>query len=75
MTLDFIPVKSSNISEIAYDPERVQMHVKFTNSGHYEYDAVPYTLFNQLLKAESVGKFFNENIKKGSFIFRKADPQ
>jgi hypothetical protein len=42
---------------------RGTMIVEFTNRGKYEYFGVPANVIAEFVGANSVGKFFNENIR------------
>lgn len=64
MTVQMIPVVSSNISSVGYDQMKGTLHVLFKNGGLYVYAGVPHGTFDALLAAESVGSFLNKNIKK-----------
>lgn len=61
-------VKSSNISKVRYKKGRLE--IKFHSGGKYQYSKVPKTEYEDLLSAESKGKYFNQNIK-GSYAFKK----
>lgn len=67
-------VESSNINQITfdgnYDGNTGNMLVEFKLGSVYEYENVPHDLFEQLVKADSVGSFFNINVKS-KFKFRK----
>jgi hypothetical protein len=63
-------VESSNVAEVGYDADSETLVVLFHNGGMYAYDGVPATTFDQMVGAESVGKFFNTNVK-GKYDFRK----
>jgi len=63
-------VKSSNIDAVAYDPSAKILRVRFIKSGAYKYFDVPEHIYEELLHAESVGKYFSEWIK-GVFEFEK----
>lgn len=54
-------VKSSNMTKVRYVDG--DMEVQFTNGAEYLYKEVPEEVFDELLKAESVGKFFFSKIK------------
>ena len=54
------PVESSQIARIRYT---TRMEVEFNNGSVYAYQGVPVELFMELLEAESVGRFFNQNIR------------
>ncbi len=57
-------VESSNIRSIGYDPASQVLEVEF-NYGHlvYQYKGVPAEIYEQLMAAESKGKFLNSAIK------------
>lgn len=57
------PVTSSNISHIGYREEDQKLRVRFANGNTYEYAGVPATIAQSLMTADSVGGFFNKNIR------------
>lgn len=57
------PVSSSNIASIGYDPNSETLEVEFLRSGIYQYYNVPLFLHERLMMADSVGTFFNAEIK------------
>lgn len=61
---------SSNLKKGVYDTETKILTLTFANDGVYEYDDVPHEVFAAMNLAESTGKYFNANIKKG-FTYRK----
>lgn len=63
-------VISSNISQIDFDPFMGTMTIGFTNNSIYEYYGVPLELYKELIESESVGRFFQKNIKH-NFDFAK----
>lgn len=58
------PVISSNIASIGYEPESETLEVEFKTSGIYQYFNVPAFMHERLMAADSVGKFFNAEIKE-----------
>ena len=71
--MEMIPVTSSNIESIGYDKTSKELNVKFKcNESTYVYKDVPQDKFDDLLAAQSVGKYHNVAIK-GVFIFDKVD--
>lgn len=64
-SINRVKVKSSNINSIGYDTILKFLQVEFRDGSIYEYFEVPEMLFNELMKAESKGKFANQ------FIFSK----
>ena len=60
---EMIPVISSNIESIGYDEGVGSLYVKFKQGKVYEYEKVPSYIYDELMAAESVGKYFNQVIK------------
>ncbi len=61
--MDRISVSSSNIAAVGYDESTETLEVEFNSGLVYEYDAVPKTIYESMIIANSVGIFFNENVK------------
>lgn len=61
--LDRIPVTSSAISAIGYDPESQVLHVEMPNGHVYTYDGVSPSAHAALIGAESIGRHFGTEIK------------
>jgi hypothetical protein len=56
-------VESDAIHAIGYDDEVRVLELIFNNGGIYQYRGVPREVFEQLLRAESKGRFFQDNIR------------
>lgn len=57
-------VSSSNIASIGYDPDSETLEVEFSKTGKlYHYLNVPSFMHERLMQANSVGTFFNAEIK------------
>jgi hypothetical protein len=56
-------VSSSVIAFVAHDGRSNTLEVEFRNGRLYEYFGVPREAFDELLASDSVGKYFNEEIK------------
>lgn len=59
-------LKSSAIKAIRYDEDLHNLTITFMSGGKYDYPEVPKKEVEGLIKAESAGKYFNQNIKKYS---------
>jgi len=55
-------VKSSNLISAGYDSRKQILFLKFQGGGVYKYFEVPPIVYEELLAAESHGKFANANI-------------
>jgi hypothetical protein len=56
-------VSSSNLVSVGYDPDSETLEVEFKGTGVYQYFNVPTFMHERLMGADSVGKFFNAEIK------------
>lgn len=56
-------VRSSNISEVGYDPDSQTLYVRFLNGSEYAYYGVPPDEFDALISAPSAGSYLNDAIK------------
>ena len=65
-----IPVTSSNISSIGYDPATAILEIEFLSGGVYQYFDVPEHIHQDLMNASSHGEFFSEYIKS-SYRYQK----
>ena len=55
------PIDSSMIDTIGYEDE--VLWIVFTSGKCYVYAGVPEEIFNDMMNAESIGKFFHGHIK------------
>jgi len=63
---------SSNVDSAGYDPEKLEMEVRFLNGDTYVYSAVPAGIHAGLLLAPSAGSYLHQHVK-GKFNYRKKD--
>ena len=61
-------VLSSNIRKIGHDG--TNLIVEYMSGAQYRYKGVPKEVFNEMLSAESKGRFMNANIK-GKYEFER----
>lgn len=66
-----VPVVSSNLSEVGYDPATGILEIAFMRGGVYQYFAVPSSIHEGLMAATSVGRYFDLNIKKAGYTVQK----
>lgn len=70
-------LNSSNISSVSYNPlqgtdeEIGTLTVTFKSGMVYAYSQVPLLVVGRMLEAESIGKAFNELIRKGGYKFNR----
>ena len=58
-----MPLSSSAISSIYYDPITWTLTITFTDGTDYDYDGVPLSVVIGLVEAPSAGYFFNKMIR------------
>lgn len=63
MPITMQPVSSSMILAVGYDDEQQSLTIQFNNGRTYSYGGVPQAEFDNLVNAQSVGKYFAQNIK------------
>ena len=57
------PVSSSNVASVGYDPNTLTLEVEFKDGSVYQYFDVPETVYQELMRASSVGQFIHSNIR------------
>ena len=68
-----VPVVSTNLKSVGYEPNSQVLEIEFIDGGVYVYNNVPPAVFQDFLKAKSHGTFFHANIKK-AYEFTKVEP-
>lgn len=66
------PVESSNLVSVGHDPSVNILQVEFKGGAIYNYFQVPPSVFNDLMAAESCGKFLNAVVKP-TYNFEKLE--
>lgn len=77
MEQTFTIVESSNIHSVAYDPESGKLFIRFKNKAGdpttlYEYSGVPSHVYEEMLTAPSVGRYFSQYVR-GIYESRKVE--
>jgi hypothetical protein len=75
-TAALIPVTSSQIAAVGYDPIACQLVIRFRGSGRrpeavYSYAGVPAEVAAALVAAESPGSYFHRHIRQGGYPYRR----
>ena len=66
-------VASSVIAEVRYDDERNLLEVHFHNGRVYRYLDVPPDEHEALIHADSVGRYFNQEIRTRYKVLKKRE--
>lgn len=64
-------VISSHIVSIGYDSQSSTLEVEFKDGAVYQYYNVPQFEYRDLMNAPSHGEYFDANIKKGGYRYRR----
>ena len=60
---NLVKIKSSNIEAIGYNLETKELFVLFTGGGLYKYFSVDQKIYDDFIKAPSIGKYFYASIR------------
>ncbi|ASB90441.1 KTSC domain-containing protein [Bacillus sonorensis] len=60
--MNLVPVRSSNLRAVGYDPYSQVLRIVFHN-GTYDYYGVPKSIYDGLMSASSLGQYHDRFIK------------
>lgn len=69
--MNYIRVRSSNIEAVGYEEDSRTLGVRFQGGGEYYYSGVPQNVYDGLVSASSVGRYFDRYVKKAGYRCRK----
>ncbi|HZR29749.1 MAG TPA: KTSC domain-containing protein [Terriglobales bacterium] len=58
-----LPVDSSALRSIGYDPKSLVLEIEYINGSVYDYYGVPPAIYQEFCEADSMGAFVNFRIK------------
>jgi hypothetical protein len=61
--MERMPVQSSLVQSVGYDPTSAVLEVELHNGKIYQYRDVPRSVFDGLMASSSKGDYFNANIR------------
>ncbi len=67
--MEMIQVESSNIAAVGYNEETKELHIEFNSGKTYSYQDVPKEIAVNLVKADSVGKYFHAHIRNAGYEY------
>jgi len=65
--MDRVPVQSTNLASVGYEPATSTLEVEFVKGSIYQYFGVPSDVHEGLMAAGSKGSFFHHNIKNAGY--------
>ena len=69
--VSMVKVSSSAIDAIGFNKDDEVLYVTFSSGVRYRYFRVPSKIYEGLLKSASVGKFFDEHIRKADYRYEE----
>ena len=70
MAMQRVPVDSTSIAALGYDPDGSILEIEFRQSGQvYRYFGVPASEYAAFLSAESKGSYLNQEFKRRGYAF------
>lgn len=61
--MDLVPVSSSSVNAVGYDPDTRMLEIEFRGGRIYRYADVPPQVHAAMMAAGSIGRFVNNNIR------------
>lgn len=65
------PVKSSNLASVGYDSSDSLLEIEFRDGRIYQFFKIPLNIYKSLMKADSKGSYFYQNIRMGRYTYKK----
>lgn len=62
--MQMISVRSSAISAVGYDPDRMQLDIRFKQGHTYTFCQVPQNIYEGLMSAPSKGSYYSSHINE-----------
>jgi hypothetical protein len=61
--MERVNVISSNINSVGYEESSNTLEIEFKSGSIYQYSNIPQEVYNELLQASSIGRYFIRNIR------------
>lgn len=71
LLMERIPVTSTTMTSLGYDLETRTLEIEFAGGDVYQYFDVPNEIYQELLSAESKGRYFNLVFRPHGFEYRQ----
>ncbi|MEV4557714.1 KTSC domain-containing protein [Kitasatospora sp. NPDC049285] len=69
--MQLVPVQSSNLAAVGYEPMTYLLEIQFRNGTAYQYFNVPSAVHQGLMEAQSKGQYFDHFVKKPGYAFKQ----
>jgi hypothetical protein len=61
--MERVNVISGNINSVGYEESSNTLEIEFKSGSIYQYSNIPQEVYNELLQASSIGRYFIRNIR------------
>jgi len=58
-----VDLQSTSLKAVTYQDQSAHLELEFRSGAIYRYSAVPALVYQELLRAESKGRYFNQHIR------------
>ena len=65
------PVSSSDLASVGYDARQHILEIEFLTGSIYQYFNVPQQVYDELMAADSHGRYFDANVKKAGYSYKQ----
>jgi KTSC domain len=69
--MEYVPVSSSTLDAVGFDPETQTLAVTFRNGTEYHYYNVTPSIFEGIRTASSPGQYFDLYVKKAGYSYAR----
>lgn len=66
--MERIPVVSSCIASVGYDPESLTLEIEFNHGAVYQHSGVPQEEYEAFMASDSKGAYYNACLKSYSYV-------
>lgn len=73
--MERVAVESKNIKEVGYLQAVQTLEIEFASGKVYQYYGVPAGVHDAMMRSESIGKYFDANIRKGGYAYKEIESQ
>jgi hypothetical protein len=70
--MERIRVESGSLAAVGYDEAERVLEIEFQHGGVYVYENVPKGVYEELLAADSKGRYFLDSIRDGGYRTRRS---
>ncbi|WP_035803357.1 KTSC domain-containing protein [Kitasatospora mediocidica] len=69
--MQLVPVRSSDLAAVGYDPIASLLEVQFLDGRAYQYSGVPAVVHQRLMTAPSKGRYFDRFVKRARYSWAR----